>query len=667
MSDSVTDLDRRTIGDVVDVLTGASDRAIRTYSRGEITYSLAARECYSYGSHFPLFRYVPASRGRRALFVLNGDEWRSPRSRTPDHQAAARDLAAATGTETIVLPFSALAGAGLDLDSIRPIHVRDDARWTEQHELPDGAPDLDALETADAMREDDSRSETDWRGQPCASHGTWTRVYTWRRGGHDYTRRLYRQSHEHGAGWLASDSWDRPTTEHTYMDGLELRRDAGAWTYTTHHHRLGDSLFSATRETRETRPAVPFEHERDTARETVTLRDSESRAYCVADDAPDHRHEAGPGAPYDVLEMPRCVFCGLELRADVVMRRRARYLSSFDYNEPAPLYFLAEVPRGSGETVETAIDALAPRAVHAAIARGRDVLRQGDVFYVATDLTREDLAARGATFCRLTCWTRDAKPRAGEPGYRAPATAGELRRERRYARRVWRERFREAVRAATAYEHASGSPYTPRGARLTWRKRRAEHAAGLERARLELRRATLARPELRACHRYYGETLADAVRREHVSRVRRARETLERLEHERAYVLAGRVLVRDDYRNRYGSNAANGWQAARRVARERFRPGDAGTPAGELRRARVRRALAIYGTAHSASETATVRGAVYARGIARHVPDLEPGRRGGRDHRHVTLGDGETWYLAIRNTVPRQSRARRRRRARATA
>src|SRR5438270_1992622 len=112
---SVLDQDRATLADVIDCLTGAPCECIRTYSRGEATYSLAAREAYSYGSHFPLFRFVPKSGRRPALFVLNGDEWRSPRSRTSDHQAAARDLIAATGIPSIVLPFSALNGAGIDL------------------------------------------------------------------------------------------------------------------------------------------------------------------------------------------------------------------------------------------------------------------------------------------------------------------------------------------------------------------------------------------------------------------------------------------------------------------------------------------------------------------------------------------------------------------------
>jgi hypothetical protein len=77
---------------------------------------------------------------------------------------------------------------------------------------------------------------------------------------------------------------------------------------------------------------------------------------------------------------------------------------------------------------------------------------------------------------------------------------------------------------------------------------------------------------------------------------------------------------------------------------------------------RVRRHLAIYGTAHSATRVATVGGAVYVSGTVRHVPDLEEGRGGRRDHAALDLPAG-AWYLAVRNTVPRASRRRRVRQA----
>jgi hypothetical protein len=71
------------------------------------------------------------------------------------------------------------------------------------------------------------------------------------------------------------------------------------------------------------------------------------------------------------------------------------FLSAFDYQERPPLYFLAEIPRAAkARTVEDALLALSPRIVHAAVAQGRDVKRQGDMFAIPTALTIRDLKRR---------------------------------------------------------------------------------------------------------------------------------------------------------------------------------------------------------------------------------------------------------------------------------
>ena len=69
---------------------------------------------------------------------------------------------------------------------------------------------------------------------------------------------------------------------------------------------------------------------------------------------------------------------------------------------------------------------------------------------------------------------------------------------------------------------------------------------------------------------------------------------------------------------------------------------------------RCRRALMIYGTAHTATEVAVVAGgAVYIRGTMFHDPHLEePGRR--PEHVTINLGEENRWHLAVRNTVPRR-------------
>ena len=96
------------------------------------------RELYSYGRHFPLARFVPSKRGRRAMWLINGDSWRGGGwSLTNRHQAETRTAietaiadAAKRGKriDSLIVPFTALDGAGIDRDSIRPIHVRPDRR-----------------------------------------------------------------------------------------------------------------------------------------------------------------------------------------------------------------------------------------------------------------------------------------------------------------------------------------------------------------------------------------------------------------------------------------------------------------------------------------------------------------------------------------------------------
>jgi hypothetical protein len=74
--------------------------------------------------------------------------------------------------------------------------------------------------------------------------------------------------------------------------------------------------------------------------------------------------------------------------------RRHRFLSSFDYQESRPLYFLCELPRSStAETVEQAYEDLRPDEVKAADEAGIEVTRQGDIFAIPTELTTREAKA----------------------------------------------------------------------------------------------------------------------------------------------------------------------------------------------------------------------------------------------------------------------------------
>lgn len=609
----------------------------------------SGRTLYSYGRHFPLAQYFPRERGRPApLFVLNGDRVSSSTSR---HQSETRSAVArrapGLGADTLLVPFSALESARIDRASIRPLEIRPDAWLIAESEPVESQ--LDEPETA-AERVESTRYR--YGGRLGDSGSRDVRIYRWRERGYTFER----------IQWPDSDEPGRPTiAERPFGAGWrELERDErGEWRLIRRVHRLGDSVFTAlVSETRRRRRACTVSdvisaalvtarnqtaaHERDRRERIHLTRLGESLAR--------------NGRARDGLELLSDPLALLDVSAPIVesvpVRVRRRFVSSFDTNEPAPLYFLATLPaRSRARTVETALEDLAPAAVHAALARGRDVRRQGDIFAIRTSLTDRDVA----TFerARLTLWTRGARPRLGEPGYSAPVRAAEWRRIRARARELWRAEWRAPDERASHYvARARARPETSPHARRAWRELHARRARDVETARASGRSAIL-----RAV--FEPGSLPGAY-------FHRA-PTLRGLESARTRELHARRM-----------SDANGY-TSRRHARDRYRPSNY-TAAGaalelwrdcltaalhELRpalrpanvdraRARAREILSVYGTSHSATEVARgPGGAVYLRGTMRHVPGLEPGRIGGRDHRDVRLGTGAEWYLAVRNAVPR--------------
>jgi hypothetical protein len=72
-----------------------------------------------------------------------------------------------------------------------------------------------------------------------------------------------------------------------------------------------------------------------------------------------------------------------------------------------------------------------------------------------------------------------------------------------------------------------------------------------------------------------------------------------------------------------------------------------------IARNRARSTIGIYGTGHTADEVVIKpSGATYLRGTLYHDPVIEEAGR-TTEHRPVSLGTGKSWFLAVRNTVPR--------------
>lgn len=227
--------------------------------------------------------------------------------------------------------------------------------------------------------------------------------------------------------------------------------------------------------------------------------------------------------------------------------KRVKWLSSFDRNEPRPLYFLCQLPPTRATTYEEAIEALKPDTVLMAEAMGRAVERQGDIFAVPMPgLTLNDLKAQGGRMARRY----DAM--------------GPLRSERRI-RAMW-----DAIID---------------GDRLGWQARNV-YTWGT-------RKTTIPWNE-------HGERVTD---------VRRHRERK--------------------------------WAP---ILEERHRQVVEAAP--------DRAEVSLLGTAHTGTHVVTMPdGTQYARGVMYHDPALM-GERRERDHVRCPLGDGKTWHLIAKNTVP---------------
>lgn len=583
---------------------------------------------YSYGSHFHLAEYYRAGpirdlaggrivRRRRALFLVNSDRFSVSTSR---HQretiSAINRRAVEFSAEVLLLPFSALAAAGIVHGSISPLEIRPD-EWLTVERAPVPVDSFEP-ETADSYTDETEPVYGHVQGSGWTNLGESTRRrYRWRAGGYTFER----------SAIVAGVGADRPLGSvhvRSWPSGAphELDTDGPEPELITRRHRMGDSVFMA---------AVAG---RRTVRRSCTVADVIAAAVsqCRQDRRLRPEDRTGPG-PLDLLDVSAPI---AETR-DVWRRRR--FVSSFDTNEPAAAYFLATLPGSSRATsVAMAIEDLAPAAVHAALARGRDVRRQGDIFAIETDLA--DVPAEWPR-ARLTRWTRGARALPSEPGYVAPLRAADRRRIVAIARRMWRARWRDV---------SPRGPFTTNGARARYAKVGAERARRIESARLAGRRAIL---RAVPTYRRYGDT---GLRLDGLEWARDGLESARHFGDSHGYLT--RAHSRDVYR-RHEPPALALWRQCLTAAYEQVRP--AARPHVQTRAvARARDLLTVHGTAHTATEVARgPGGTVYVRGMMRHEPALI-GENRARDHVAVRLGDGSKWYLAVRNTVPRASRDGRR-------
>jgi hypothetical protein len=309
-------------------------------------------EIQSYGPHFPLATLILHPSGRRKMWLLNGDRWPGGGfGRTNEHNDIARMAAQASGTPCFIVPFSALRAASIDPATITPVQIEPE-RWTQEEHT--------AAALADVP--EDHRKRARWitpDGREVAAPVTADGRHAWpdERGYGDWYGSWYVQTRrlgEAGYGWYR-DNVPGPLHLELQHDYAVIERGADKlYHWSTERHWLGASLFRAR-----------------------------------------YREEGS--------------------RIDAGGRRTwhsrnhwAHFVTAFDYNEPRPLWFMSQLPRGiKPATVAEAIDALKPRMVKTAESFGMAVQRQGDVFVIpvpGVTSERELITAGGAVIEPSTGW-----------------------------------------------------------------------------------------------------------------------------------------------------------------------------------------------------------------------------------------------------------------------
>ena len=363
---------------------------------------------FHYGRHFELARIMRDKRGHARLVLLNGDSWGGGGfgPSTASRQADARRVVNMSNVPSMVVPFSALDAAGIDFDTVRPIHVRDDRFTIEEHSSRKRPADLATMNDPSGA----TRKVTRWN--------------------YDYE---LRRSVEQDVDEPVRVENPRETVtfrvQHGWVEGGARLGDDGLWHWHVRRHWLGDSIFRARTTENRTRRPTADELAEDQAWRTWTMeqevlgareRELRRKAWKLDDRygyRGDYRtmfrkmfhaqgfHEAADrvGDEADAHRRQRVWSNGMRNgRMPITVTRWATFLSSFDYQEARPLYFLCELPyRARPNTVDEAIESLKPPEVVAAEARGVKVTRQGDLFAIPTKLTTRQLRRMGTLTKRL--------------------------------------------------------------------------------------------------------------------------------------------------------------------------------------------------------------------------------------------------------------------------
>lgn len=345
------------------------------------------KSLFSYGAHFEMARLVRNEKGKPLFWLENGERF-SPT--TSQHQSLVRSYlhsgTLAGGFPWVTIPHQALEAAGIDFDSIRIVESLPD-RWEEQetvtYDFPEGAVwgEITVYDkhgvgmNLDAAGEPwtDRFPEVSWRaplwGLQARLVSALRREDEKRRGKHwgHYGQVTHRESR------LFVSEWARKTDRHTFWE-VEHQADGRIkYRRTWSQHWLGESLVTANvvwttwKTCKRCGGSGRFTGDSWTDRWGNVF-----DRYCSACEGRGGNRSQG--------------------------KRKAHFLSGFDYQESPAAYFFCELPPKARPTsVAEAYEVLKPDPVKLAEQMGRAVKRQGDIFAVPLTVSTRDLTKQGAT------------------------------------------------------------------------------------------------------------------------------------------------------------------------------------------------------------------------------------------------------------------------------
>lgn len=303
------------------------------------------------------------------------------------------------GRECITVPLPALESGGVDLNSIKPIDIQRD-RWVDDFTVVEAIPDI--LENEEHRKNFTCTSHTA-SSTPC-KQGELPEGFPWenlddqnrtrdrmamvwegRWGGHRW-RVSYRFQTYRNESWQIQNCeiWTTPDFAEAGWTGVQR------FQVLNRERRDGDDPTRGGEE-----PGRFIQH----VQQHWGAVDPKTPSSALVNIMPDYmrgRPEAREGkvtygALSQIHRLGNSVFSARGSDG-----KRHRWISAFDEQEPRPMYFLAQLPdKRSCKSYQEAIDLLAPDIVHRAIADGRHVVRQGDVFAIETNQTTENVYRRG--------------------------------------------------------------------------------------------------------------------------------------------------------------------------------------------------------------------------------------------------------------------------------